>query len=169
MVSSRWQKQHSYFQAIVWAVSAVISTLLIIILLLLGFGIEMAGVFFIIVFLAMRVLLAFLLKNRFANSMVRILKFDYEEIEREFRMLFKHKYIRYHRKLEEDAYHYEFPGHSLSMTVEPYWLLFMDPNQQKATKITLRILNAKNKEFAEMLADSIDEMAAQHATSQEKA
>lgn len=167
MVSSRWQKQHIYFQPIVWAISAVLSLLLIILLLSLGYGIEMASVFFIVVFAITRISLAFILKNRFANSMVRILKFDYGEIERDFRTVFKNKYIRFYRKSEEDAYLYEFPGHSLNMTVQPYWLS-LDMNQP-ATKVTLHILNANNKEFAEMLADSIDEMADQRVNDQEKA
>ncbi|MCA9930038.1 MAG: hypothetical protein KC419_16255 [Anaerolineales bacterium] len=157
MVSSRWQKQHIHFQRIVWAVSAIISILLIILLLSLGFGIEVAGVFFILVFVIMRVLLAFIFKNRFANSMVRILKFDYEEIERDFRFVFKDKNISFKQKSEEDAYHYEFPWHRLSMTVQPYWL--SPDKEQPAAKVTLHELTAKNEAFAEMLADAIDEMA----------
>lgn len=161
MAPSRWQKQHIYFQSIVWAISAVISFLLLILLLSLNLGIETAGVLFIAVFAITRVSLAFILKNRYANSMVRVLKFDYEEIERDFRIVFKNNHIRFYRKSEEDAYHYEFPGHSLSMTVQPHWLSF--ENKQPATKVTLRVLNAKNKAFAEMLAASIDEMADQRA------
>lgn len=157
MVSSRWQKQHIHFQRIVWAVSAVISILLIILLLLLGFGIEVAGVFFILVFVIMRVSLAFIFKNRYANSMVRILKFDYEEIERDFRIVFKNKNIRFYRRSEEDTYCYEFPGHSISMTAQPYWL--SPDSEGPVTKVTLHELTAKNEAFAEMLADSIDEMA----------
>lgn len=49
-----------------------------------------------------------------------------------------------------------FPGISLSMIVQPYWL--SSDSEQSATKVTLHVLNAKNEAFAEMLADSIDEM-----------
>ncbi len=164
MVSSRWQKQHIHFQRIVWAVSAVISILLIILLVLLGFRIEVAGVFFIVVFAITRVSLAFIFKNRYANSMVRILKFDYEEIERDFRIVFKNKNIRFHRRSEEDAYCYEFPGHSLSMTAQPYWL--SPDGKRQVTKVTLHELTAKNEAFAEMLADSIDEMADRRANNE---
>ena len=159
MKSSRWQKQHIRFQSIVWAISAAISILLIILLLLLGFTIEMAGVFSIISFVILRVLLALILKNRYANSMVRILKFDYEELERDFRIVFKNQNISFKRHSEEDAYRYEFPWYRLSMTVQPYWL---SPDRERsATKVTLYELTAKNKAFAEMLAASIDEMADQ--------
>lgn len=168
MVSSRWQKQYIYFRSIVWAVSAVISILLIILLSSFGFGIEAASIAFIVIFVITRVLLAFIFNNRYANSMVRVLKFDYKEIERDFRMVFKEKNIRFYRKFEEDAYCYEFPGRNLSMIVQPYWLS-SDMSLQPVTKVTLRILNAKNKAFAEMLADSIDEMADQQTNSREKA
>lgn len=158
MVASRWQRQNIYFQPIVWAASAIISFLVVIVLFSLGWGVEVASASFLVAFVALRILLAFVLKNRFTNSMVRILKFDYEELEREFRIVFKNKFIRFHRKSEDDAYLYDFPGRNLSMMVQPYWLN-SDMSQPPATKITLRVLNAKNKEFAEMLADSIDEMA----------
>jgi hypothetical protein len=166
MVSSRWQKQNIHFQRNVWGFSAVLSLLLIIILLALGFGIEMAGVFFLIVFAVTRISLAFIFKNRYANSMVRILKFDYEELERDFRIVFKNNNIRFNRKLEEDAYHYEFPGHWLIMNVEPYWLS-MD-NQQAATLVTFRVLTAKNEAFADMLAKAIDDMIDQRSNAREK-
>ena len=71
----------------------------------------------------------------------------------------------YKQKSEEDAYCYEFPWHRLSMIVQPYWL---SPDIEQATKVTLRVLNAKNKEFAEMLAEAIDEMADQRENDQEK-
>ena len=156
MESSRWQKQHIHFQSIVWGVSAVISTLLMILLLLLGFQLEMAGIFFILIFAILRISLAFILKNRYANSMVCILRFDYEEIERDFRILFKNKYIRFHRKSEDDAYYYEFPGYNLGMTAQPYWV---SGEKKAVTKVTLYELTAKNEAFAEMLAEAIDEMA----------
>lgn len=168
MKASRWQKQNIYFQPIVWAVSAVISFVLIIVLFSLGWGIEVASASFLGTFVILRVLLAFVLKNRFTNSMVRVLKFDYEELEREFRIVFKNKFIRFQRKSEDDAYFYEFPGRNLSMAVRPYWVN-SDMSQPPATKVTLRILTAKNREFAEMLADSIDEMADQMAQAKEKA
>ncbi|MCB9418937.1 MAG: hypothetical protein H6667_03990 [Ardenticatenaceae bacterium] len=167
MESSRWQKQYIYLRSIVWGASAVIAILLFIILVSLGMGIDAAGGLFIVVFFTIRVSLAFILKNRYANSMVRILKFDYEELERDFRTVFKNKYIRFRRKSEEDVYSYEFPGHNLSMIVQPYWL--SSDITQPVTLVTLRILNAKNEAFAEMLAESIDEMAEQRANGGEKA
>lgn len=160
MGSPQWQKQNLNLWKVVWAISAVISLLLIILLLSLGFSIEVAGVFFIVVFVIMRVLLAFIFKNRYANSMVRILKFDYEEIERDFRFVFKKKHIQYKQKIEDDAYGYEFPWRKLSMTVQPYW---RSNDMKPVTKVTLHKLTPKNEEFAEMLAEAIDEMAYQRA------
>lgn len=103
METSRWQKQNIYLWEVVWGISAVIATLLLVLLVLLGLGIETAGIFFIVVFVIMRVLLAFILKNRYANSMVRILKFDYKKIEHDFRIVFKNKNINFYQKSEEDA------------------------------------------------------------------
>ena len=71
-------------------------------------------------------------------------------------MVFKDKHIHFRRKTEEDAYCYEFPGRSLSMIVQPYWL---SGDKNPVTKVTLYELTAKNEAFAEMLAESIDEMA----------
>ena len=165
MVSSRWQKQNMNLWKIVWAAAAIISFLLFMLLFLLGWRMEAAGVIFIAVFFGLRILLAFLLKNRFANSMVRILKFNYEELERDFRTVFKNKYIRFIRRSEEDAYHYEFPGHHLNMTVKPYWL---SGDIQSVTLVTQHGLTAKNQAFAEMFAEAIDEMAEQRANDREK-
>jgi hypothetical protein len=122
---------------------------------------ETAGVFFILVFAIMRILLAFLFKNRYANMMVRTLKFDPEEIEYDLRKVFKNNHIRFYRKSEDDGYGFDFPGRNLSMTVQPKWLSH-DSNKPVA-RVTLQVLNAKNKAFAEKLAESIDEMANQRA------
>ena len=162
MASSLWQKQHIHFQKIIWGVAAAIAVVTILILSALGFSLEVSGVFFILVFVILRIVLAFIFNNRYANSMVRILNFGYEEIEREFRIVFKNNNIRFFRKSEEDTYRYEFPGRNLSMTVQPYWL--SQDNEQPATKLTLYELSPKNEEFAELLAGSIDEMANQRAS-----
>ncbi len=165
MGKSHWQKQNRNLWKIVWAASAIIALLLFILLLLLGWRIETAGALFVVVFFVMRIALAFILKNRFANSMVRILKFNYEELERDFRTVFKNKFIRFIRRSEEEAYHYEFPGHRLNMTVQPYWL---SGDLQPVTLVTLHVLNAKNQAFAEMLAEAIDDMAVQRANDRGK-
>lgn len=160
MSAFRWQKQHIYYPRIVWGVSAVISFLLILIMLVFGFSIEVAGVFFLLTFAALRLLLAYLFKNRYANSMVRLLKSDYEALERDFRMVFKNNQIRFTRQTDAEAYSYDFPGHSLSMTVQPHWAQIESP-ARPFTKVTLHELTAKNEAFAQTLAESIDEMIEQ--------
>jgi hypothetical protein len=164
MEASRWQKQHIHFERNIWVISGIISVLLISILLALGFTIEMAGVFFILVFVLLRVSLAFIFKNRYGNSLVRVLKYEYEELEHDFRMVFKHKNVRFYRQTEEDAYIYEFPGRNgLTMTVQPHFLSY--DREQPATKLTLQLLNAKNTAFAETLAEAIDEIVDQRTNS----
>lgn len=167
MEASLWQKQHVHFRRNVWGASLAISMLLLILLLALGMGIAEAGGVIFVVFILLRVALAFLFNNRYANVMVRVLKFDYEEIERDFRMVFKNKSIRYYRKSEDDAYCYEFPGRNLSMTVQPHWLSF-ESHRQPVTKVTLRVVNAQNRAFAEMLAAAIDEMTVRRAAGGEE-
>ncbi len=168
MGAARWQKQNLNFQKAVWGVSAVIAILVVILMVLLGYSIEVAGVFFLVIFAVLRISLAFIFKNRFANSMVRVLKFEYEEIERDFRFVFKDKNILFYRKSEDETYYYEFPGRGLRMTVEPYWPT-LDMNAPPVTKVTLYEMTAKNKEFAEMLAGAIDEMAEHRAHKREPA
>ena len=172
MASSRWKKQNSFIRNVGFAITLVISGLLGLLFLSLGF--EKGGIISLLVgFLGF--ILTLTLSKRKPKSMVRILRFDYEEIERDFRLLFKDNYIRYIRKKEDDAYRYEFPGHSLSMIIQPYTIhsynYFLDRQltRQPTIEVTLGELNAKNKEFAEMLAESIDEMADQRANGREKA
>ena len=114
-------------------------------------------------------ILTFSLENRYGTSMIRILRVDYKVIERDFRMMFKDKHIQFYKRTDEDAYSYEFPGHNLVMTVEPYVLHHLvvarQMTSQSATAVILRELSSKNKAFAEMLAQSIDELAQQRADS----
>lgn len=167
MVSSRWQKQHIYFQQIIWGVSAIISLLVIILMVSLGFGIGVAGVFFILVFAILRVSLAYAFKNRYGNSMVRVLHVDYEKSERDFRLMFKDKHIRFFRKSEDEAYRYEFPGYRLTMTVQPHWL-YKELTAPPVAKVTLHEVTAKNEAFAQKLANSIDEMVELRSNGREK-
>lgn len=164
MISSHWQKQNMNIRNIVRVISLIISILLSIAFVMVGLlDITETSLLFLVLFMITEVAWAFALKNRYANSLVRVLKFDYEEIERDFRMVFKDKHIRFYRKLEEDAYRYEFPGYGLMMTVQPHWVI-KDLNVPPVTKVTLHELTAKNKAFAKLLAESIDEMADQRAS-----
>ena len=164
MVSSRWQKQNSSRSNIAFWV-------LLLSIMAIGFPAALfrleggTAVIASIMGLVAGFVLAFALLKRQANSMVRVLKFNYKEIERFFRILFKDNHIHFHRKTEEDAYRYDFPGRNeLSMTIQPYMLLNLgfkdqDGSVLPATKITLSELSAENEAFAEKLAHLIDEMA----------
>lgn len=163
MVSSRWEKQNtSRFNIAFWV--------LLVSIFAIGFPAALLGLegrsalAASIIGLMAGIVLAFVLLRRYANSMIRVLKFDYEDIERDFRLLFKDNNIPFNRKNEEEAFRYNFPGQNLSMTIQPYQLLNLGVEDQKAlilpaTKITLGELNAENQAFAEKLAGLIDEMA----------
>ncbi|MFK7805254.1 MAG: hypothetical protein AB8G95_26720 [Anaerolineae bacterium] len=160
MISAHWQKQHAHFGKIIWGVSLAISILVITLMLLLDFSIEVVGIFFILIFALLRISLAYIFKDRYGNTMVRVLKYDYEELERPFRMIFKDKNIRFYRNTEDDAYSYDFPGHSLTMTVQPHWVQ-LEQGAKPHAKVTLHELSAKNEKFADMLSKAIDEIANQ--------
>jgi hypothetical protein len=164
MVSSRWDKQNTArFNIAFWT--------LLISIMIIGFPawlFELKGwpaLVASIIGLAAGFVLAFTLLKHQANSMIRVLKFSYEEIERDFRILFKDNNIHFNRKTEEDAYHYHCPGfRNLGMTIQRYDLLNLGVKNQNemvlsATKITLADLDPENKVFAENLAGLIDEMA----------
>lgn len=129
---------------------------------LLGLG--RPGILIVGIIVVVGITVSIAIGNRYAKSMVRILKFDYKEIERDFRLLFKENHIQYHRKTEEEVYRYNLLGHRLSLTLEQYQILNTGVKGQKtwslpATQVTLSELNTKNQAFAERLADLIDEMA----------
>jgi hypothetical protein len=164
MVSSRWDKQNTArFNIAFWT--------LLISIMIIGFPawlFELKGwpaLVASIIGLAAGFVLAFTLLKHQANSMIRVLKFSYKAIERDFRILFKDNNIHFNRKTEEDAYHYHFPGfRNLGMTIQRYDLLNLGVKNQNemvlsATKITLADLDPENKVFAENLAGLIDEMA----------
>ena len=163
MASSRWQKQNKHIQNIIRIIALVISILLSILFLLLELlDIVYLSLIFLTVFTITEVTWLFIIKNHFADSLVRVLKFDYEELDFDFRMLFKNNQIRFYRELKEDSYQYEFPGHSLFMTAQLHWIS-RDQLIPAATKITLHTVTAKNEAFAQTLADAIDEMAIERA------
>ncbi len=167
MVSSRWEKQNTArFNIAFWIVLVSIMAI--------GFPAALFGltgwsaVIASIIALITGFVLAFILVRRQADSMIRVIKFAYQDIERDFRILFKVNNIQFNRKTEEDAFQYFFPGNTLSMTIQPYSLLNLGVKGQKelilpATKITLGELNAENEAFADKLAKLIDEMENQQA------
>ena len=83
--------------------------------------------------------------------MVRILNFDYEEIESDFRIVFKENHIQYKYKIEDDAYCYEFPWRRLSMTVQPYWLSY---DGKPVSKVTLYKLTPKKRKVCRNVSGS---------------
>lgn len=171
MVPSSWQKHNFYIRNVGIGITLGIALLLAFLTSLLGLGRLSVIIVGIVAIVGMTVSIT--MGNRYARSMVRILKFDYEEIERDFRILLKDNYIQFNRKTIEDVYRYDFPGHRLSMTVEHYQILNTGKEEQKtwflpATQVTLSELNSKNQAFAERLADLIDEMASQLANKRNK-
>ncbi|WP_420644576.1 hypothetical protein [Candidatus Leptofilum sp.] len=167
MVSSRWNKRNN---SILYTGMTIIGSIFALFwMLLIWFGLERNWVSLLITVLLIGAVfsLTFALQNRHANALIRVLKMEYTAVDFALRLLFKEKQIRFNRQTEEESTRIEFSGQSLTMTVQPYFLHNFVANQktrpQPATLLTIRGLNEQNKAFAEMLADSIDEMAKQKA------
>ncbi len=164
MVSSRWQKHNTARYSLAFLI-------LVVTVFAIGYPASLLGLEGVPALIASAIgvivgfVAAFALVKWRANAMVRVLKFDCQEIEREFRILFKDNNIQFNRKPAEDGYRYNFFGRNdLSMTIQSYspfnrGVEDKDGRVSSATKITLGDLNKKNEAFAEQLADLIDEMA----------
>lgn len=168
MISSRWEKQNTAQVQIAYVI--FLGTILFFMFPYLYFDLEGWFAFTIsLIALTAGLSLAFFLLRHRANAMVRVIKFDYMEVERDFRILFKENNIQFNRKTKEDGFQYDFFGHKgLSMTLELYELLNLEGNGpqrvlQPATKITLAKLNDTNQTFVERLTNLIDEMMNQRS------
>ena len=166
MVTTQWQQQNFQTRNTGVTITVSVSILLTGLLLLVGMAWMSQWLGIVVVVAGLVATHRRMRKN--AETMTRVLRQDYEEIERDFRMIFKDHNIRYYRRMDEDAYAYEFPGRSLTMRVEPYvfhnLLLSRTGNPNPAACIHLRKVNSQNAQFAEFLAETIDARMAMHAT-----
>ena len=56
---------------------------------------------------------------------------------------------------------YDFPGHDLTMSLQPHTLPQSSAKAPHVTKVTIQTLTSTNKAFAETITQTIDEMIAQ--------
>ena len=165
MISSRWQKQNTHFLYIGPAV--IIGLYLMVGNLVRSLGFERNWVTLLITSLVsvVTIIVAYVLMKLRAKSMTRVLKLDNETTEFALRKLLKDKHIQFRRQKDGGETLFEFPGHSLTMTVESYFLhnfvFTAKKNPQPATLVSLKQLDATNQSFADTLALAIDEMATQ--------
>ena len=165
MISSRWHRQNGSF--LYSGPAIIIAIYLLVGMLFNSFGLERNWLTLLISTLITIVatLLAFALMKLRAKSMTRALKMEKDAALFALRMMFKDKQIRYNQQLEDDISRFEFHGQSLTMTVQPYFLhnFVFGPknNPQPATLVILNGLEAHNQSFADLLTESIDEMAKQ--------
>ena len=165
MVSSRWQKQDYRIGKVGLGITVGIATLLELAVSILRLG-SRSGLIALLV-LAVGVTVVGIINKRYAKPMVRILKFEYEEMLRYFRILFKENHIRFFPRREEFSFLYAFPGWELSMTVEHYSVQDMHMGKlQSFSKVTLNNINETNQTFADKLANLIDEMENQRASNE---
>ena len=104
MKSLRWVKQNTTIWYGRWVITAIVCSVTRILLLSQG-G---TGLLITILVLIAGLTLTGILRNRYANSMERILLFDYKEVESAVRVVFKDKNIRFSRNTEEELYIFKF-------------------------------------------------------------
>ncbi len=163
MVSSKWQKQNSAWFNIGYSILFVSIVVMGFPAILLGLE-GTAAVAATIIGLLAGFGLAYYLVKRKTNTMVRVIKLNTQNIERDIRLLLKEHNIQFNRKQEEEAYHYHILTHDLKLTLQPYDLLNLNVTHRKnvmvpASKLTLGELDADNESYALKLADLIDGLA----------
>ena len=154
MRSLRWAKQNTTIWYSGWVITIIVCSVMRTLLLSLG-GM---GLLITILVLIVGLTLTGILRNRYANSMERVLLFNYEEVESAVRVVFKDKNIRFSRNTEEELYIFKFSWPNLTLTIERHTFLDIHMAPQPATKVTLHGVNAKNQGISEMLAKYIDEV-----------
>lgn len=162
MAPENWQKQDFYLRNVGSAITLGVALFLAFLTSLLGLGRLSVPIVGVVLLVGMSA--SVIIGSRYGRTMVRILKFEPEEIERDFRLLFKDNFIQFHRREEEEGYRYDLLGHGLSMTIEPYEIASTGEEGRPTwflpgTRVTLSELNTRNQAFAEKLAGLIDEMA----------
>ena len=159
MIFSRWQKRNEMVQEYIWIFAAIIA--FVVAMSFQSRGPEQMGAIAVGVYVVLRFLLGFVLNALFANVVVGVLKFDHQELDADFRLLFEHQSILYAHKAGKNDYRYEFPGYDLTMMVQPYRLPTSSRKQQTVTKVTFHELNGRNRAFVDKLTGAIDGMVKQ--------
>lgn len=160
MHSSHWQKLNFHIREVGLSITVGLAILLALLtsMLRLVERSELIAVLVLVVGSAISIIVS----DRYAKSKVRTLKYEYEEIERDFRFLFKAKHIPFNRRREECGYRYDFPGHGLNMTIEHYEVPDVHLQiMQSFTQVKLNEIDDENQAMADRLAMAIDEMVNQ--------
>jgi hypothetical protein len=102
--------------------------------------------------------LTYSLKNRFPDTMVRRLRYDFEAAVESVQKVLRDKNIRFYRQDEEDTVRFKVLG--LTMTLIPYEvekLTHIEPNA-KYTLVTLEGVNRKNTGLTKMVTEALNKI-----------
>ena len=102
--------------------------------------------------------LTYSLKNRYPDTMVRRLRYDFESAVRSVQKLLSDKNIRFYRHDEDDAVRFKVLG--LIVILIPYdveKLTYVEPNA-KFTLVTIEGLNKKNAGLAKMVTEALNKI-----------
>lgn len=90
--------------------------------------------------------------------MIGKVKIDYQEFDRELRLLLEAKSAHFYRESGDNGYSYQFPNDDLTMTVQPYDVKLNKKTSSAATLVFFDLLHANNQAFAQTLTEAIDKM-----------
>jgi hypothetical protein len=162
MASKSWKKHNSVIEYSSMFILAAISRILL--ELRLSWPAWLAFAFIALIWIV-GVKLTFILNDHFAKSMVRTIRLDYDLALWEVQRAFRNNNIWFSAQIEEDVIRFKFREPFMILTIEPYVFNFMvdqETETNQGSKVTLHRLNTKNKAFAVILTEAIDEMAHSH-------
>lgn len=153
----RWRKRNTPLQNYTWIMAAVFA--FAIPLLFTSITVEQQGAIGICIFFAVNVLLAILINRFLSNTIVGGLRFDYKDLEWQVRKRLTDQSIMFNRKVETESVVFEFPVEQIALTIEPYNLFGQGKATTLACKVTLFKVTASNRDFAQKICDTIDQVA----------
>ena len=102
--------------------------------------------------------LTYILKNRYPDTMVRRLRYDFETAVKNVQKVLAEKNIRFYRQDEDEVVRFKVLG--LTMTLIPYEvekLMHVEPNA-KYTLVTLEGVTTKNAGLTTMVTGALDKL-----------
>ena len=102
--------------------------------------------------------LTYILKNRYPDTMVQRLRYDFEAAVKNVQKVLSEKNIRFYRQDEDEVVRFKVLG--LTMTLIPYEvekLTHVEPNA-KYTLVTLEEVTTKNAGLTTMVTGALDKL-----------
>ena len=155
----RWRKKNKRFDLLSWAIAFAVA-------IAVGFALpqsaEQQSAIAILVCFATRNILAVVFNRLFVDSVIGSVRLDYNDIEWQFRKLFKDDAILFHKRTENNAHNFEFPDHKLRVSLHDRSTT-RGEKRRPIAQIKFHQVTSQNRPFVDTLTNAIDEMADQPA------